>query len=933
MKIKIWSLFSLLLILALSFTLASCGDDEQGSGENLTDITTQGMISVNGVDTIIVKNAVTTYDLAKDFIPKISLNPGVESLFSGSEDFSSKLGTTITLKEGDNFIYLKVTDDNGNTNTRTFNIYRNKMLTVTFDPDGGTMDGSTDKKQIKVEEGTIMSSISALRAGYKFVKWDYDFKNPIKENITIKALWVPNTYKITAVVDGEKTECSVEFGAVPKQLQTPDKVGYKFIGWKVGDSDFDAKAAYTFDRDIEVTACFEIISYNIQYILGYDGATNSEKNPTSFDITVDKVELLAPTFGAGYTFDGWYTDANFSESSKITHITASNVGKDLVIYAKWKGVSNVTFDPNGGECDKSTASFYYGEIYALPTPTKDGYVFAGWYNGEKLISNTGVWTITGNITVVAEWATRQNNIEYVLNFDKAVNNPSNPSSYDASKDGVITLLPPTLDAKHKFDGWYTEANFTEGSKITELTSENVTGEIILYAKWLTVSTVTFVTDCEQTVESKDISFGEAYELPVVTKENFTFAGWFDENNNQVESTGNWKYSADVVLTAKWNETEYTISFVANGGEISGEYQNKYSISTDFTNFKVPNATKKYATFDGWFFDEAFEKPFAATDLVLYKGATLYAKWNAIKVTVNYDVNGGSVTTEKDEFNLGETYVFLTPENPGQTFGGWYMGDELMGSQITWTDETVLEINLVAKWEELKYTITYDLSGGTAEGLVEEYTVKSPDFKLPVPTKTGFHFVGWKIDDAIVGRDVTIYQGSTGHRSYKAIWAGDKDEETGLLFSLVGDKMVVVGIDREINNAANVKDPIVNGIKIPAYFNDVEVVGIDSYAFKAFGEMFSQTRYANMSSSYVTISVPTTVKKIGKDAFANCNGLKIVLYDESSSRADYELWDSMVVWESGNRSARDCIWGLRPAIGWTRYSRVPIPEGYDEKVPN
>ena len=126
MKIKFLSLFSLLLIVALSFVLISCDNSNQDSDgdENLTDITTQGMISVNGIDTVFVKNAVESYNLAEDFITKISLNPGVESVFSANKDFSTKLGTVLTLNEGDNFIYLKVTDAKGNTNTRTFNIYR-----------------------------------------------------------------------------------------------------------------------------------------------------------------------------------------------------------------------------------------------------------------------------------------------------------------------------------------------------------------------------------------------------------------------------------------------------------------------------------------------------------------------------------------------------------------------------------------------------------------------------------------------------------------------------------------------------------------------------------------------------------------------------------------------------------------------------------------
>jgi len=936
MKIKILSLFSLLLVFALMFVLASCDDEQdpnqEPNSENLTDITTQDMISVNGVDTIFVENAVTSYNLASDFIPKISLNPGVESEFSANKDFSTKLGTVLNLNEGDNFIYLKVTDSNGNTNSRTFNIYRYKMFTVTFDPAGGTLvDGSTEKKDVKVEENHTTTAIGVERAGYKLVKWDYDFKNPITANVTVTALWVPNTYKITANVDGIKTEYSVEYGAVPSQLPTPDKSGYHFTGWKINNSNFDASAAYSYDRDIEIVAAFEVLTYNIQYILGYDEAVNSEKNPASFDITANNIELFAPVIESGYVFLGWYSDSSFNEDNKVTHITSDMAGKDVVLYAKWVAESSVTFDPNGGECNESSATYTFGDKYTLPIPTKANYVFDAWYNGTQRLENSGTWSYAGNVTLVAKWTPRQNTIEYVVGYEGATNN--NPTSYDV-EDGEVVLQAPTINAKHEFIGWYTDPNFAEESKIEKLTPETVVDEMNLYAKWRIVSTVTFVTGCDTVLDAQDIKADDAYEIPEVSKENYTFGGWFDENGNQVDRKGVWAYTQEnVVLTAKWNETEYQVNYVVNGGELIGDYDSLYTLSTDFANFVLPTVNKNYAIFGGWYFDADFSLSFNADELLNYKGVTLYAKWNPIKVTVNYDKNGGSITAETEEFNLGENYVLLTPVKSGYVFVGWYMDDQLMDSEIIWTNGDVLELNLRAEWSEKKYSITYDLDGGSAEGLVNEYTVSSEAIKLPKPTKSGFHFVGWMKGEDMLGASVVINKGSTGDLAYKAVWTGNKDNDTGLLFSIVEGKAIVVGIDRVINNDASITDPIINGIKIPASFNGFEVVGIDSYAFKAFGEMFVNTRYANMSSSYVTFSVPVTVKKIGKDAFAGCNGIKVVLYDPDNARADYEFWDDLVVWESGNRPARDCIWGLRPAIGWTRYSRVPIPEGYDAKVPN
>ena len=111
-----------------------------------------------------------------------------------------------------------------------------------------------------------------------------------------------------------------------------------------------------------------------------------------------------------------------------------------------------------------------------------------------------------------------------------------------------------------------------------------------------------------------------------------------------------------------------------------------------------------------------------------------------------------------------------------------------------------------------------------------------------------------------------------------------------------------------------------------------VVAIESQAFKAFGEKFKNTSYANMSNSYVMFSIPTSIKKIGANAFESCYGIKVTLYDPNQQYADYKTWDETTTWERGNMPARDCIWGYRPAIGWTRYSKVTVTDEYEAKIP-
>lgn len=70
--------------------------------------------------------------------------------------------------------------------------------------------------------------------------------------------------------------------------------------------------------------------------------------------------------------------------------------------------SYIYFDPNGGSCSPSSKTVTYGSAYGtLPTPTRTGYTFDGWYtaasDGTKVTSETKV-TATGNHTLYAHWS-------------------------------------------------------------------------------------------------------------------------------------------------------------------------------------------------------------------------------------------------------------------------------------------------------------------------------------------------------------------------------------------------------------------------------------------------------------------------------------------------------------------------------------------------
>lgn len=144
--------------------------------------------------------------------------------------------------------------------------------------------------------------------------------------------------------------------------------------------------------------------------------------------TVSKTEMTVPyeseigelpiPYLDNFTFMGWFTKASGGEE-----ITADSVvTADMTLYAQWaSNVYIVSFDPNGGSVSPSSNKVTYGATYGtLPTPTRTGYQFLGWYtsatDGSVVNASTTV-TASSNHTIYARWEA----IAYQVSWSTAAN--------------------------------------------------------------------------------------------------------------------------------------------------------------------------------------------------------------------------------------------------------------------------------------------------------------------------------------------------------------------------------------------------------------------------------------------------------------------------------------------------------------------------------
>ena len=226
------------------------------------------------------------------------------------------------------------------------------------------------------------------------------------------------------------------------------------ISGKSGNIDFDlknikienlTKGTYVQDSvtmpssDVRLTAKWEPITYTVNYDAnGGNGTTPSSVH--TYDI---EKELTANGFSRiGYTFKGWNTKANgegdnYINKQKVKNLTSID-GESITLYAKWS-INSYTaiFDSNGGTAanPKTITKNYGAELGSLPTTTKKGYTFLGWYtakNGGTKIDETTKMP-ANNVTYYAHWENNPPEITAPILPEDVPEVPSN--------------IPPFIDSK------------------------------------------------------------------------------------------------------------------------------------------------------------------------------------------------------------------------------------------------------------------------------------------------------------------------------------------------------------------------------------------------------------------------------------------------------------------------------------------------------
>lgn len=170
----------------------------------------------------------------------------------------------------------------------------------------------------------------------------------------------------------------------------------------------------------------DTVLYAREFAPVIDFDSNGGKDVTSLIARAGAGITLPTPQRENYVFDGWYTQSGVA----VNYTTMPSDGQTLV--AKWNAM--IVFDERGGT-EVDDISEKVGERVTLPTTSKDGYIFAGWYT-EQGEAYTSTSMPSDSIKLVAKYYKVQTKKIVVIN---------------ASDSYIYYAAAPKMNYSHKID--------------------------------------------------------------------------------------------------------------------------------------------------------------------------------------------------------------------------------------------------------------------------------------------------------------------------------------------------------------------------------------------------------------------------------------------------------------------------------------------------
>ena len=443
----------------------------------------------------------------------------------------------------------------------------------------------------------------------------------------------------------------------------------------------------------------------------------------------------------------FYLVQKFSILLAIVVIGSGFISCENQFFKEAAGIYEVNFEVNGGT---KVSTVNTDRIVFSPVTSKNNCEFLGWYETFNFAGNAVSFPYEPkkNTVLYARW-----NQKYTVHFE--TNGGTAVSDFIGNE--ILSAVTPFKE-DYTFAGWYLNSDFSGDAVSFPFT---LNANITLYARWNKNYTVSF--NANGGTEVSSIKTGILQEIPFTEKENYEFAGWYENSSLSGEKiTVPYTVKQDITLYAKWLPT-YLVTLETDGGSEIASFRAR-------TIESVQEPEKSGFTFIEWYLDSGLNNK-ADFPLTISKDTTLYAAYKK-NFTVTFETNGGS------EVNSVSSYIVKeSPETTkaNKSLSGWYLDSECKDeNKVTFPFYPTEDVTLFAKWVSEMYTITYDSNGATGGTVPKTVQVeKGSSFVISANTgnltKTGYAFTKWSTstdgesgqtyapgDSLIPSKNMTLY---------------------------------------------------------------------------------------------------------------------------------------------------------------------------------
>ena len=385
--------------------------------------------------------------------------------------------------------------------------------------------------------------------------------------------------------------------------------GYKLGYIYLGDSEIT-------EENITVTDGMEINYYVVKMlcVLTTTAGTGIESTtPANQSLEFGTPVTIDAEVKEGYSWKHWIdlaTSSIFTTNQEFTF--AMNSASVNLMAVGTADEYTITLNPSGGEVDWTTKTYTIeSDPITLPTPTKQGYVFAGW-TGDGITEPQTSYSVptgsTGNKTFSANWTAAETTYR-VNHYQQKVGGDPTKTSTQAEINENFDLV-----ATNQYTGTTGEevsallnyyAGFNTPAQKTLTLTGNAANDVINYFYTRKNITITIRTDAgirDITGEKDTYIFGEEVTFVATVKDGYEFYTWTgidgDDTGSGLDSTTLTFHVPDynVELEAKTTAGVYTIEYDLDGGTVSTPNPTTYTVGDSF---RINNPTKEGFEFGGW----------------------------------------------------------------------------------------------------------------------------------------------------------------------------------------------------------------------------------------------------------------------------------------------------------------------------------------------